>query len=181
MIAAGLGAGCAGPETVDAETSRPRPAVLPVDPSLGRESVSNRVVRGFDMARDPEGLASVFAAARGQESDFFLEALRRSANETRDVGIVLHGAARDLVLAEGRAGAEVVVRELWGRECCLRRSFLAEGLAGMSLGLEMRGDAVGFEPESVRRLEELSLHADPGVAAAAREALSGIRGEVPRP
>jgi hypothetical protein len=110
-------------------------------------------------------------AIAGRERGFFLEVLERSAKETRDVSGVVRGAARGLSEQGGTAGALVVVRELWARECCMRRGFLAAGLFGLVEGLEARYAEPVSDVGTATMLEALAGHVDPDVAAAARSAI----------
>jgi hypothetical protein len=107
----------------------------------------------------------------GRERGYFLVVLERAANETRDVSSVVRGAARGLSEKGGTAGAAVVVREIWARECCMRRGFLAAGLLGLVEGLEARYAGPVQDVETATMLETLAGHVDPDVAATARMAL----------
>ncbi len=82
----------------------------------------------------------------------------------------VQNAARVLVATGGKAGAAVVVRELWARECCMRRSFLAAGLWGVVDGLEARSAMTVQDAGTAISLGELADHADPDVAKAAGKA-----------
>jgi hypothetical protein len=110
-------------------------------------------------------------AIAGRERGFFLEVLERAAKEARDVSGVVRGAARGLSERGGASGGLVVVRELWARECCMRRGFLAAGLLGLVEGLEARYAEPVADAGTATMLEALAGHVDPDVAAAARKAI----------
>ncbi len=164
-----LGAGCAGPKAGFEGTSPGR-----ADPA-GRsgtaaaapeEAISYWVRRALDGATPDE----IARGTRRREQAYFLELLGQLANETKDVGPVVRHAARALVLTGGTPGAAVVVRELWARECCMRRSFLAAGLWGVVDGLEALSAMPVQEAATAISLGELVGHADPEVGKAAGKA-----------
>gem|GEM_PF-2800551 len=172
------GSGCAGPSGkaprvlgTGARPSATDPSIVArggISPPATAEaiSVSTWATRALEGAREEEVLEGI----RGHEREYFLEVLQRVAKETREVGAVVRGAARCLSERGGTGGAVVVVRELWARECCMRRGFLAEGLRGVVEGLEARFAEPVREAGTALSLEEFSGHADPDVAAAARAA-----------
>lgn len=121
----------------------------------------------FDRVGEEHGQEEVLAGVQGRERAFFEEVLGRAAKEGRDVGVAVRSAALGLVLAEGTGGAAVVVREVWARACCMRRSFLAAGLEGMAEGLALLDSAPVVDGASAGALLELSSNADPLVADAA--------------
>jgi hypothetical protein len=173
------GAGCAGP-SVDAPrvspaatTSRgampavPATAGIPTDASELDVPVSAWATRALDGTSE----AQVMEAVRGRERGYFLEVLERVAKEPRDVSGVVRSAARALSEQGGTAGAVVVVRELWARECCMRRGFLAAGLLGLVEGLEARYAEPVEDVGTATMLDALAAHVDSEVAAAARMAV----------
>ncbi len=125
----------------------------------------------FDRVGEEHGQEEVLAGVQGRERAFFEEVLGRAAKEGRDVGVAVRSAALGLVLAEGTEGAAVVVREVWARACCMRRSFLAAGLEGMAEGLALVDSAPVVDGASAAALLELSSNIDPMVAGAAAGAL----------
>ncbi len=148
--------------------------------SLARTTpIAEWVALAFEAVDDASVQAIIAMAVLGHERAFFMEVLARAANETRDVGAAVRGAAAGLAWAGGTAEASIGVREIWARECCMRRSFLAEGLLGLVDGLEGRGAVSVQETATALSLGELSEHRDPAVAAAAREALRFFTVEEP--
>lgn len=121
----------------------------------------------FDAAADPARRRRLVEGAAGSEIPLLEHALAEAAHEAREVGPVLH----DLAAAVGRRGTDedrlAVVRETSGRECCLRRSFLAAALDGLADGLAAAASKPGPQAEAALRLRELMENRDPGVAAAA--------------
>ncbi|MGE3308910.1 MAG: hypothetical protein AB7O66_03000 [Limisphaerales bacterium] len=120
-------------------------------------------------------------ALRGREQEFFLELLARLVGETREVDEVIREAARRLAVLDAGRGGVVVARELWARECCMRRSYLAGGLRGLADGLGEVAPGGILDAGAALMLGELAEHPDVGVAEAARAARGYFRtGESPR-
>lgn len=119
----------------------------------------------------PEGRAALVAAGAGREFEVFALLLARSANESREVGPVLGWAAARVGQVRRPGDLLSMARELQHRECCLRRSFLAASLEGLARGLADPPVATAVASETLARFAELSVHADAGVAAGAREVL----------
>lgn len=123
-------------------------------------------------ADDPAVRAAALqaAVAGSREAELFAQLIGPAGHDSRDLG----GVLREFAAAAGRTGrpdaALSVVREVSGRECCLRRSLLTGSLDGLSEGLA----AVRFAPvrqaEAAMRLAELAANHDPEVARAARRA-----------
>lgn len=134
-------------------------------------SVAGWASEALDHAGEPGYQLEVVKAVQGREREYFDEVLARVAKESRDVGAVLRHAARGLSARSGLPGAAVVVRELWARECCMRRGFLSEGLLGVVDGLVDQKAVRVQDAATALRLAELADHQDPLVAAAARKVL----------
>lgn len=132
------------------------------------EAVPAYVAAGFELADRFSARQRWVEAVRGSEAMVLEQALELAKKEARDVGWVL----RDLAFAIGRSGPETArlaaVREISGRECCLRRSFLGAALAGLGDGLEEASAPPAMQVEVALRLHELAGHSDPGVRKAAQ-------------
>lgn len=117
----------------------------------------------------------VTRAWAGREVPFFEAVFDAASKEARDVGRWLEASAA----AVGRTGSpgawRSVVREVSGRECCMRRSFMAAALRGLSSGIAEAGGVSAVDAESVLRLRELESLGDAQVAVAAREAQRWFR------
>lgn len=180
ILATGLGmaAGCAsggGGRRVEAGGVV---ATVPTDPwaplvlglQRGEPGAVERWVRAAfeatDRGENPVPLLE--RACLGREVVFFETAFDAASHEARDVGPCLEA----LAAAVGRAGPaesrRAVVREVSGRECCMRRSFMAAALRGLASGIAEGGGGAVVDAESAIRLDELVEVRDEGLAAAAR-------------
>ncbi len=181
VVLLGFVGGCAGdrargaPSGADPKPA-PAPVSAPVSAAASKAAVPVRlpaVPLSTWVSRALDGEVNVVdsPAITGREQEFFLALLARVANETRDVDPVVRSAARRLASTDGGRGGVVVVRELWARECCMRRSSLAGGLLGLVDG--MKAVAAGGIPDAgaALMLGELADHPDAAVAKAARAAL----------
>lgn len=177
-------AGCSTPDRDAGVGTAPHPRLpaltnlpsgrLPSDASAV-EPVAALVVLAIQQVEDAAALDAVFSMARGREAEFFAAVFERSALEMRDVSLVFHRSARELVAAEGPPGAAIAIRELRDRECCTRRSFLAAALVGVAEGLGLRGEEAIQDAATVARLVDLAGHADREIATGAREAMKHYR------
>lgn len=138
--------------------------------------LASQVAQAWEVS--PQEHQVVLARLSGREFEFFSALFDVAAHESRDLSGWLDSAAA-AVGRTGDAGVRLaLVREVSGRECCMRRSFMAAALRGLARG--MRESAGGaalpvVEAEAVVRLAELARMGDEGVAQAALEALAGFR------
>lgn len=171
MMLLGLASGCAsGPaDRASAGASSRSGAVAPVASTA--PTVAEWATLALERIGDASTEARVRAGIRENERAFFMEVLGRLARETRDVGPVVHLAARSWVSREGVSAAAAIVSEVWSRECCLRRSFLVAALDGVWVGMggtETAKLARVVDASTALKLQELAEHPDAGVARAAR-------------
>ena len=170
------GMGCAGPEreaaapAVRDQVAHPglssatgHRSQVTVDPSFTVESWTEAVLAD---SGNPALESSGERLAEGRAAELFEVFLGRAANHVPDTSRWVRLLAEWVGRYGSDAGVARVIADLAGRECCLRRAYLAAGLEGLTRGLDSAGASVK-DPSALARVAVLAGNRDPAVAAAA--------------
>lgn len=133
----------------------------------------------LDYCDQPSLLAQAIQTARDQELPLLINLLDRGQQDSRAIEPAFRSLAE--TIGAGRRESDIIqlIREVAHRECCLRRSYLAATLEGLTVGLDRAGSPPIVSADAIQHLRDFTSQSDLDLAVAAAAASQFFRAPDP--